>query len=448
MTDRVLYKNGVWVWDQYNDGVMFTGKDAIQQVASNCSRSSNISRSISGRKNIDIEIQVMDTLDGYAKAKFRKHYQRKVKVGDVAVATIQDVKDVAIFTSKVSDLSLEFISYFHTAVMDRFLRSMIVYFQYYLQIWNRMQRRRAETSRQLRHPRVIVLEDEIRDNLADLRSMVSRDYAAILLGLEDVKMFHHMSNKNNDSLSDKDRKLFEILCFMTVKVVWIALFRKNLPLLERETNRLLRTLCFSPVESSGVPLPQATSEEERLLTGKAFKNEKRLLHRSPIIQEIIFDNHDYRMLAIGLKNIKGADERIRYLEIAYAAPEELLVESGIAVGVLGVDRKYLDTILKPKEISTTVKISSLMKIGEFNLPPRKIDPKWKYSDTLPEEPCFYRETQATRANRRAQCKKWRSYVDAEGIFFDDSSDVSSILNLRTSIVAKEKVSNTQNANIN
>lgn len=67
-------------------------------------------------------------------AKFKKHYQRKVKLVDVEVATIQDVKDVAIFTSKLDDLFPEFITYFHTVCVDRFIRSMVVYFQYYLQV--------------------------------------------------------------------------------------------------------------------------------------------------------------------------------------------------------------------------------------------------------------------------------------------------------------------------
>lgn len=67
-------------------------------------------------------------------AKFKKLYQRKVKNSDEAVATIQDIKDVAIFTTKRENLFPEFITYFHTVSVDKFLRSMLVYFQYYLQV--------------------------------------------------------------------------------------------------------------------------------------------------------------------------------------------------------------------------------------------------------------------------------------------------------------------------
>lgn len=50
------------------------------------------------------------------------------------MATIQDIKDVAIFTTKRENLFPEFITYFHTVSVDKFLRSMLVYFQYYLQV--------------------------------------------------------------------------------------------------------------------------------------------------------------------------------------------------------------------------------------------------------------------------------------------------------------------------
>lgn len=61
--------------------------------------------------------------------------------------------------------------------------------------------------------------------------MVAREYCSILIGTEDAKRFHHMNNKNNVSLSDKDRRLFETLICMAVRVVWIALQRKNLSLI-------------------------------------------------------------------------------------------------------------------------------------------------------------------------------------------------------------------------
>lgn len=67
-----------------------------------------------------------------------------------------------------------------------------------------------------------------------------------------------------------------------------------------------------------------------------------------------------------------ADERQRYLEAAFTAPEELLDELNVPVGILGIKRKYFDPMLKPKEISTTKKRDSIMKpIPEFVIPTKE-----------------------------------------------------------------------------
>lgn len=98
-------------------------------------------------------------------------------------------------------------------------------------MWNNLQQRRTEVKRKLRHPQIVISENIVRDDLADLRSMLSRDYAALLTGLGDSQKFHHMNNENNVSLSDKDRRLFEVFVLVSQRVVWIALKRKYLALI-------------------------------------------------------------------------------------------------------------------------------------------------------------------------------------------------------------------------
>lgn len=98
-------------------------------------------------------------------------------------------------------------------------------------VWNNLQQRRQEVKRKLRHPQVELSENIVRDDLADLRSMLSRDYAILLTGLGDAKRFHHMHNENNVSLSDKDRKLFEVFVLVSQRVIWIALKRKYIHLI-------------------------------------------------------------------------------------------------------------------------------------------------------------------------------------------------------------------------
>lgn len=87
--------------------------------------------------------------------------------------------------------------------------------------------KREEARRKLRQPIVDVLEDRTSQELADLRSMVAREYMSLVLGVGEARPFHHMKNTENMSLSDKDRRLFETWINVAVRVVWIALQRKN-----------------------------------------------------------------------------------------------------------------------------------------------------------------------------------------------------------------------------
>lgn len=94
-----------------------------------------------------------------------------------------------------------------------------------------MMNRRDEYRRKLWQPIVEELENVIQDDLADLRSMVAREYCSIIVGKCDAKRFHHMNNKNNQSLSGKDRQLFERFICVVVRVVWIALERTHFNLI-------------------------------------------------------------------------------------------------------------------------------------------------------------------------------------------------------------------------
>lgn len=165
----------------------------------------------------------------------------------------------------------------------------------------------------------------VRDDLSDLRSMVAREYTSLLLGIDDAKGYHHMSGMNNDSLSDKDRRLYEMMICYAVRVVWTALHRKYLGLIgnislirittphskyffffikELEMNRMLRTEIFNAVSHR----PKRSTifdrclPEHRILAGAADLEERKLLQRSPTAKEILYGDHDHRMLAIGVTN--------------------------------------------------------------------------------------------------------------------------------------------------
>lgn len=66
----------------------------------------------------------------------------------------------------------------------------------------------------------------------------------------------------------------------------------------------MRTENYSPIEHVTIKSTvESNTDEKRILLGKAYKSEKKLLHRSPAIQEITFDDHDHRLLSIGVNDI-------------------------------------------------------------------------------------------------------------------------------------------------
>lgn len=58
---------------------------------------------------------------------------RKIKPNEVDVVTLQDVKDV-VFYLLTTPVPSDFIKFFHIPEVDNFLRALILYFQYYLEV--------------------------------------------------------------------------------------------------------------------------------------------------------------------------------------------------------------------------------------------------------------------------------------------------------------------------
>lgn len=86
---------------------------------------------------------------------------------------------------------------------------------------------RSSLEIKIKHPDMVILENSIRDDLSDLRSMVSREYCSLLVGAKESIRFHHMSLRNGVSLSDRDRRLTEVLIKFSSRIVWYALHKPN-----------------------------------------------------------------------------------------------------------------------------------------------------------------------------------------------------------------------------
>lgn len=97
-----------------------------------------------------------------------------------------------------------------------------------------MLKEQKNNERKLWHPSVEVKKNMYKNDLADLRCIVAREYMCIITGIDDMKRFYHLKSKIKISLSDRDRVLFESLMCIAARVVWIALRRKHFSVIGRK----------------------------------------------------------------------------------------------------------------------------------------------------------------------------------------------------------------------
>ncbi|KAJ3664426.1 hypothetical protein Zmor_008598 [Zophobas morio] len=124
------FTNGYWIWDDHVNSLAFISRD-VKEVAPGLPALGTGGQP--SKKDLRGTIRFKDTVDNLGLAQFRRQYQRRVKPTEPNIVTLQDIKDVAIFTAERTDLTPEFIQFLHTRRMDEFLRALIVYFQFYFQ---------------------------------------------------------------------------------------------------------------------------------------------------------------------------------------------------------------------------------------------------------------------------------------------------------------------------
>ncbi|CAG9791971.1 unnamed protein product [Diatraea saccharalis] len=203
------------------------------------------------------------------------------------------------------------------------------------QIADEMANRIMELEKKIRTPDCEILEHEYRDNLADLRLLVAKEYSVMLIGGSDTRKFHHMGPaKKRRSLSDKDARLFETLLRMCVQIVWLAIGRKSFNQIELETNRIFKSEIFNAAEhtlKTGY-ISKLSKEERVVLLGHCLRYDKKLNTRSPLMNEVFCHRPiDYRMMGLGVIKVSQMSPRLHYMLQAIAGPEDKLVELGVVV---------------------------------------------------------------------------------------------------------------------
>ncbi|XP_053600345.1 protein phosphatase 1 regulatory subunit 36-like isoform X3 [Plodia interpunctella] len=301
-------------------------------------------------------VEFRDDVDLIEQIRFRRRYQRKIKPGQAEIITVQDVKDIALFTAPVNIMSPILINMLHLPTTERFIRALILYCAYYLQVADEMTRRILELDTKVRTPVCELVENEFRDNLGDLRLLVAKEYSTMLIGGADTKKFHHMgSQKKRRSLSDKDARLFETLLRMCVQIVWLALGRKSFNQIELEMNRMFKSEIFNSVEHTLKTdyISKMAKEERAVLLGHCVRHDKKLNTRSPLMNEVFCHRQiDYRIMGLGVIKFPQMTPRLDYMYQAIVGDEENLCNMGVVLGIIGMPRGGFDTMLRPIPVAS------------------------------------------------------------------------------------------------
>ncbi|XP_073967324.1 protein phosphatase 1 regulatory subunit 36-like [Choristoneura fumiferana] len=336
-----MYEDGHWAWDEVSGALTFVSD--LPPVA--------VETIQMPTKAPTGAIEFRDDVDLIEQLRYRRRYQRKIKAGQADVITVQDAKDIAIYTAPLSILSPTLINLLHLPTTERFIKALIFCCQYYLQVADEMANRILEQETKVRTPFCDILETEFRTNLNDLRVLVAKEYCTMLIGGADTRKYHHMGPaKKRRSLSDKDARLFETMLRMCVQIVWLALGRKAFNQIELEVNRLFKSEIFNAVEHTLHTnyIAKMSKEERAVLLGSCVRHDKKLNTRSPLMNEVFCDRDiDYRMMGLGVIKVQRTTPRIQYMYNAVAGPEEKLNELGIPLGIIGKPRTAFDTMLRP-----------------------------------------------------------------------------------------------------
>lgn len=158
---------------------------------------------------------------------FLEQFARPDYSKDSDVITIQDIKDVALFTAPPNSFSRNFIKFFHLPTVDEFLNDLIIYFEHFLKLVEFLMIRRDEVQTKILDMRSVRLERMLAEYLVQHRLILAREYSKIVLGYKDTANFHHLANKSKQSKTEKDSTFYEtFMCFCT-RIVWIAMHRKS-----------------------------------------------------------------------------------------------------------------------------------------------------------------------------------------------------------------------------
>lgn len=172
-------------------------------------------------------LQFKDYMDENDENIFREIFRRRETSADSDVITIQDIKDLALFTAPFGAIPTAAVDFVHTETFDTFINALIIYFEYFLKLVEFLLIQRDELKSKMRGEKSLCIERMFAAYLVQYRLILAREYSRIIMGSGDVSRFHHLANKSKKSDTRKDRLFSEAVLSLCMRIVWIAMHRKS-----------------------------------------------------------------------------------------------------------------------------------------------------------------------------------------------------------------------------
>lgn len=164
------YKNGKWIWSNQGNTpeITFIPQSAEREI-----------KKVS--TPVHEGLKFIEDLNVAGEKHFLEKFQRKSTFCDSEVVTLQDIKNLVLFIL-VSKSPKKFVKFVHSEIYDKFLHSIIFYFDLFLRVLEFLLiRRDHEFSQKSRDTTSLKVERSLSNQLSDRRLLVAREYSKVSL---------------------------------------------------------------------------------------------------------------------------------------------------------------------------------------------------------------------------------------------------------------------------
>lgn len=229
------FKTGHWTW---------SGTEAKLKFHSHVPAADDDKKTKNHSRAVDAGLKFAEHIDVADETVFREIFLRPSSFYDSEAVTVQDIKNLALFTLK-SKATRRFIEFVHSTTFDQFLHAIIFYTDFFLMVVELLLiRRDKEANGQLRDNFSIKAEQFLARQLSDRRVLVARDYSKVSHPLDHINsplisfptsfQILLMCNKKATTSGrfearptpEKDLQFFESLIDFTIQCTFIAMQRR------------------------------------------------------------------------------------------------------------------------------------------------------------------------------------------------------------------------------